>query len=188
MRRALVYFVLAGCVDVAPQFQCQLGDDSACIDANGSHGRCETSGNCSFPDPSCGDQGFRYDASAQPERVGVCVLSPATPSSTQPQLIGPTHTLAFEITTPPQALVFDTGAPGTDTMSLSLHWFLGSCPSPNAESAMPQGCASPTTKRILVDVGASGTYCLVVADDASLPQAHVALRTFPGGAAPTCLQ
>jgi hypothetical protein len=87
-------------------------------------------------------------------------------------------------------IVFDTGGQGTDAgTGFMLRWFAGPCPSPNEQGVMGQSCGGPVA-RILVGVASPGPYCLIVADDASVPAAHVGLRAFPLSVVtpPTCLQ
>src|SRR5262249_4097539 len=126
LKAALAIVGLASCVTTADQYVCTPGDPSACV-RDGVQGLCEQSHNCSFPDPTCGAPGSRYDASAQLGRASVCVLSAAGPSVTQPQPIGQGEPLLFEITTPVQTIVFDTEAPGTMAHA-KMTWFASTCP------------------------------------------------------------
>jgi hypothetical protein len=176
---------IAGCVDVAPEFNCAPGG-SACVDSQGHQGRCEASGNCSFADDTCGMGGLRYDASAAPGREGICVLAASSPSVTAAQPLGSNHVIAFEITTPAQTVVFDTEAPGTGIVA-SLHWFAGPCPAMSAEQASTtETCSVEVARRISVVVDTAGPFCLVAAADDPMQSGDVALRVFPGVSAPSC--
>jgi len=64
---------LASCVQVADEYRCGPGHD--CV-LDGVAGRCESTGHCSLPDPSCGTPGSRYHTSAG-QQAGICVLAPA---------------------------------------------------------------------------------------------------------------
>jgi hypothetical protein len=186
--RAAAVLVLGACVSVSPEYRCTPGSNAACVDEHGARGRCELSGNCSFPDPTCGDQGFRYDDSAHAGRTKICVLSTSGPSMTAAQEIGSTHILAFELTSPAQMFVFDTEVQGTDT-HVSLHWFASTCPPSGSEQpATPQGCSNGIVTRISVTAPGTGPYCLVAADELTVPTGHVGLRVFPStsGSAPGC--
>jgi len=185
--RALVITGLAACATPAPAFQCMPGNDAACIADDGTQGVCELTGNCAFPDNACGAGAYRYDASAQPGRGGICELSDAGPTMTALVPITAGHNVMFEIATGmPSDVVFDTEVPGT-THPFSLHWFGTACPpsSPTESLSMPIGCAPPVTS-IHVTTG-SGPFCLVIADDQAA-QDQVGLRVFPNTASAMCAQ
>jgi hypothetical protein len=181
LRLALLALV-SGCVDVASQFTCTLGDNAAC----GADGRCEASRNCSIADPTCGEHGFRYDASADPDRVGVCVLSSMDMTMTEPQPIDPQHPVAFEISTA-QPIAFDTLLPTTDVPA-TLLLFAGGCPRTMHPIGMSQRCGmTQSASRLVVGVMSPSTLCIVATDDVATA-GHIALRIFPGTTPPACIE
>ena len=189
MRAVALALALASCVDASSEFHCDPGNDAACIDDHGARGHCELSGNCSFPDATCGAPGSRYDRTAQPGRQGICVLSPSAFSATDPQPIDAMHPAEFEITTGTQVIVFDTEQPGT-SVPVTLHWFTGTCPPTTLTEAAksPQSCGDAIVSRITATAASPGPYCVVATDDSG--PGGVALRVFPqtAGTAPSCLQ
>lgn len=187
MKVALL-LALASCVDTAPLFHCNPGDDAACVRSDGTPGTCAPTGNCAFPDPTCGAQGLRYDASAMPGRGGVCILSPDGASTTGLAPIDANHFLGFEMTTAPQPIVFDTEVNGTNKL-VTLHWFASPCPPTSTqEPAMTATCGNPLVARISVSADVPGTYCLVASDDNPTPGDEIALRVFPNTSPPACTQ
>ena len=179
MSRVLAFAIvaLAGCVNVASQFTCT--EDAQCV-GSGS-GRCEASGNCSFPDATCGNGGYRYDTSAG-SRAGVCVIadgvvqvdidfSHATTHIDTNCAIQGDAALEFELTlSTAQTIVVDT--PGIVS---EIVVYTGTCP-----PAMPQSGMCPATcgsEGLTVEVLDVGTYC-IVAEQAGSTTTGL-LRLFP---------
>ncbi len=182
-RRALL--VLAGalacasCVQVADVFTCT--SDAQCTGA--SQGRCETSGNCSFADVTCGSDGFRYDASAGP-RAGICVLADEVTSAdldftnasdhVDGNCSSDTPDVSFEVTLKAvQTIAIDSPGAGT-----AIAVYAGSCPpaTPSAGMCTDMPCHDPTYDRN-VQTLAAGTYCIVAEKTGSGTSGQ--LRMFP---------
>jgi hypothetical protein len=190
LKRFLLLALVASCVNPASQFDCSKNPTTACVAADGTHGACQVSGNCAFPDPSCGDGGLRYDDTAGPGRSHICVLSPGGTTTVALQPISQPHALLFEITTPPQMITFDTEVQDTSVL-VSLHWFTGFCPpaSPTEAGSMPQTCGNQIVDRISVMVQTPGPYCLVATDDhPNNASDAIGLRVFPSVTPPACIE
>src|SRR4051794_10151704 len=183
--RTLLCLALAGCVAPAPQYDCNM-HPMGCVAPDGTQGACEPSGNCAFPDPSCGDTGLRYDETAAPGRGRVCVLSATGTSTVAPQPVSLGIALGWELTTPPQSITFDTEVNGT-TVVPTLHWFTGFCP-PEGPTELPSNkdtCANQAATRIDVAAQTPGPYCLVATSDNA---GMVGLRVFPSTTPPACVR
>jgi len=187
--RAALLVTLAACVNLADQYKCTPGADTTCVAADGTQGQCEPTGNCAFPDNTCGDGGARYDATAQPGRAGVCELASTGATMTAPQPVGASQPLPFEIAfgapQVPQMLVVDTAGPGTAAEDVALHWFAGACPPTGPEQQVQlQACMAPGAVRLVVGIPAAGVYCILATADAG----QISLRVFPqaGSSTPGC--
>ena len=193
MTRALVAMMFGACVSAAPSYTCMQGDPNACVSAAGAHGTCEASGNCSFPDASCGANGSRYDASAAPGRAGLCIALavPMQTFSVPPQQLGATRTIMVEVHNPgTQVVAFDDLGPGTDT-AVGLGFAAGPCPPTNVTPAANPGtgCGQPFARFTVSPLQGPNVYCLVAGDGPSGPDGHVALNVYPSIASlPSCAE
>jgi hypothetical protein len=174
----VVLVAVAGCVDVPSQYACSSDSDcSATVP-----GRCEPTGACSFPDASCGTDGYRYDSFAGP-RSDVCVLADRV---TQANLELATDRVdgncsmpgaadaMYELTlSAAQTIVFDS--PGAAT---SIAVYSGACPPAAPSDGMCAGppCDDPTYGRAVQTLGA-GSYC-IVAEQAAAATSGM-FRMFP---------
>jgi hypothetical protein len=178
VNRIVLVVALASCIDVAPEFTCAT--DAEC----GGAGRCEASGNCSFPDATCGSAGNRYDASAG-ARAGVCVLADQVSQIAVDfaQVSGPalnacgvsgSRDISFELTiAAAQTIVVDS--PGVTT---TVAIYTGTCPPSASSDAMcsDSPCNGDTYGRTAQILGA-GTYCIVAEQTGTATSGMV--RVFP---------
>ncbi|HEV7556638.1 MAG TPA: hypothetical protein VGO00_14335 [Kofleriaceae bacterium] len=172
--------VLAGCVDVPSDYACTTDSDCTAL----VPGRCEATGACSFPDASCGIDGYRYDSLAG-SRSSVCVLADRV-TQAELEFAGASDRVdgncssagapdvMFELTvTAAQTIVFDS--PG---VAASIAVYAGACPPSTPSDGVCAGspCDDPTYGRAVQTLGA-GSYC-VVAEQAAAASSGM-LRVFP---------
>jgi hypothetical protein len=170
-------------VNVAPSYTCDPSDPNACIDTAGAHGTCEASRNCSFPDPTCGSEGARYDSSAEAGRGGVCII-PALPGqayAVPPQPLGSGAAFGVEVHSPGNQMVtFDDAGSGT-TAAPTLFLSTGPCPptNPIIGAGPGSGCRAPLAR--FTEILNASAYCLVATQATG---GDVALEVFPSIASP----
>ncbi len=163
IRGALLLALGTSCVHVADTYTCT--SDAQCTGA--AQGRCEPSGSCSFPDATCGTDGYRYDASSG-VRAGVCVLADEvvqadldfTHASDQVASNCSTGTADIELElsiASQQTIAFDTPGAGA-----TIAVYAGSCPpaTPSAGMCTDMPCNDPTYDRNVQTLD-PGTYCIV---------------------------
>ncbi len=180
MIRALLLALVTctACVQVTNIYTCT--SDAQCT--GGAQGRCEPSGNCSFPDATCGSDGYRYDPSSG-ARAGVCVLADEvveadldfTHASDQvaSNCSNDTADVEFELSiASQQTIAFDTPGAGA-----TIAVYSGSCPpaTPSAGMCTDMPCNDPIYERNVQTLD-PGTYCIVAEESGSTTGT---LRVFP---------
>ena len=178
IRGALLIALGASCVHVADVYTCTT--DAQCTGA--AQGRCEPTGNCSFPDSTCGTDGYRYDPSAG-ARANVCVLADEvvqadldfTGASDQvaSNCSSDTADIEFELSiASQQTIAFDTPGAGA-----TIAVYAGSCPpaTPSAGMCTTMPCNDPIYERNVQTLD-PGMYCIVAEQTGSTSGS---LRVFP---------
>jgi len=163
VRCGLAAVVLAGCVTVAPTYTCDPSDPDACVGPQGQVGTCEPSHSCSFPDPTCGSDGARYDSSAPVGRAGVCVVPaiPAVPVVVPAQAVTAGGFVEVEVQSPGnQGVIFDDAGSGTTTAA-ELLLSTGPCPPSNPIISAAPGSGCPTPFARFGELVNASAYCLV---------------------------
>ena len=182
---------LASCVQVADEYRC--GPERDCV-LDGVAGRCESTGHCSLPDPTCGASGNRYHASAG-QQAGLCVLGPAPviemafdlkESSDRSRTgCGPegARDLSIELfTMTSQTITIDTVGP-EPRAAVVFSLRDGACPAGLAEIAgcRESMCADKTYNALAVTLP-PGAYCLIVEEaEPAAETGKVGLRILEGG-------
>jgi hypothetical protein len=187
--RWLAVLALASCVETAHEYRCASPQD--CM-LDGNAGRCEQTGHCSFPDPTCGPMGFRYHASAG-DQAGICVLANTPITELPPFDLKQAHDdvhsscapsgardVSFELTAPtPETIAFDTGTTATEGVALAV--YAGPCPARTTELACNLRPCGPVPYGSLALTLMPGTYCVVVEEaDPTGAMGTTALRVFRG--------
>lgn len=186
MRQLACLALLAGCLDVNEVHHCR--NDMDCIAPGHEGGRCEVSGYCSLPDPSCGIGNHRYHDMAG-DHSGMCVVRAQEPTQVGPLLLdadrtettcgsaGARDAYVEFVTALPQVIVFDIA---DSSAQLALAIREGACPGGSQLDCTARPCGDTPYSRVAATVGV-GTYCIVIEEASAVTAGSVTLRAFPGG-------